>query len=78
MTNALLSGKKCIIVTGRLSNCDDIQAWISEILGNYTHMKSLWRVEKLENKEPDCEIGVLAFPQIYDEKVLAVNRPLSR
>jgi len=74
MINALLSGKKCVIVVGRMSTCEDVKQWISELLKNYSRMESLWRVEVLTNKTPECEVGILSFPQFYDKKVITANR----
>ncbi len=74
MTAALLSGKKCIVVVGRASICEDVKLWLTNLLKNYSRMESLWRVEMLSDKEPQCEVGILSFPQLYDKKVLAANR----
>lgn len=74
MINALLSGKKCVVVVGRMSTCEDVKQWISELLKNYSRMESLWRVEVLSRKTPECEVGILSFPQFYDKKVITANR----
>lgn len=74
LVNALLTGKKCVVITGRLSNCQDVKDWLTEVLSKYSHMRSLWRVELLSDNEPDCEVGILSFSQLYDKEVIAVNR----
>lgn len=74
LVNALLSGKKCIVITGRLSNSQDIKDWLTEVLSKYSHMRSLWRVDVLSDKEPVCEVGILSFAQLYDKEVISVNR----
>jgi len=74
LINALLSGKKCVVISGRRSNCEDIRDWLTEILSKYSHMKSLWTVKILSDREPDCDIGVLSFPQLYDKNIISVNR----
>lgn len=74
MINALLSGKKCVVVVGRMSTCEDVKQWISDLLKDYSRMESLWRVEVLSNKTPECEVGILSFPQFYDKKVITANR----
>ena len=74
MTNALLSGKKCVVISGRTSNCDDIKIWLEEALYSYTHMQSLWCVSDLNDKTPKCDVGVLSFSQIYDRKIIDSNK----
>lgn len=74
MVTALLSGKKCLILCGRKSCTEDIRNWLKELLKDYSHMSSLWRVEYLSNKESECEVGILTFAQIYDKRVINSNR----
>ena len=74
LTNALLSGRKCLVITGRKNNSEDVKNWLAETLSEYSHMRSLWRVELLDGNEPDCEVGVISFPQIYDNAVVNANR----
>lgn len=74
MSNALLSGKKCLVITGRTLNSDDVKSWLEKCLAEYSHMKSLWCVADLCDKTPECDVGVLTFSQIYDRKVIDINR----
>lgn len=74
LVNCLLSGKKCVVITGRMSNCHDVKDWLTDMLGKYSHMKSLWRVQLLSEKEPKCEVGILSFSQLYDNKIMAANQ----
>ena len=74
LVNCLLSGKKCVVITGRMSNCHDVKEWLTDVLSKYSHMKSLWRVDLLSEKDPDCEIGILSFSQLYDNKIISTNQ----
>ena len=74
LVNALLKGQKCVIITGRQSNTEDIIRWISDLIKDYSHMKTLWRTAELNANEPECEIGVLSFPQLYNNKVISANK----
>jgi len=74
LVNALLSGKKCVVLCGRKAAADDVKLWLEEVLKDYSHMKSLWRVSYLSDQEPECEIGILTFTQIYDKKIINTNR----
>lgn len=70
----LLSDKKCLFITGRNSAREDMILWISELLDDYARVEALWRVKELDQKEPECEVGILSFSQLYDQKILDVNR----
>ena len=63
LTNALLSGRKCLVITGRKNNSEDVKNWLAETLSEYSHMRSLWRVELLDGNEPDCEGSADAVPE---------------
>lgn len=74
LVNSLLKGKKCLVIAGRASTSQDAVVWLTDLLKDYSHVRSMWRVKKLNQKEPECEVGVLSFQQLYDVDVLAVNR----
>lgn len=74
MVRSLLAGKKCVVLCGRKNSAADVKEWLLETLHEYSHMKSLWRVDFLSDKEPECEVGILTFTQIYDKHVVNTNR----
>ena len=74
LVHALLSGKKCVVVCGRSNSADDVKSWLTDVLSTYSHMRTLWRVNFLSDKDPECEVGILTFTQIYDKRVLTKNR----
>ncbi len=74
IVNALLRGGKCLVVAGRSSVGQDAVVWLTELLRNYSHLRSMWRVRPLDKGAPECEVGVLSFRQLYDAQVLAANR----
>ena len=76
--NALLSGRKVLLITGKKSAEDDAQEWISDLLRSYTRLRSLYRVDKLDKIIPDCEVGVLSFPKLYDNDVMTENMQFLR
>ncbi len=72
--NALLKGRKCLVVTGRSTICDDVKDWLSEMIADFSRMKSLWRVSELDEDGHSCEVGILSFPKLYDNRLMMVNR----
>ena len=72
--NTLLSGKKCLVITGRNSTSEDVKIWITDILKEYSRMNVIWRVAYLSADPPECEVGMLNFQQLYDLRVLKANR----
>ena len=71
--HALVSGKKTVVITGRMSEKEDVKEWITDLLADYTHMPSLWHVDHLGPQTVNCEIGVLGFSDLYDSRVLENN-----
>lgn len=74
LVTTLLKGKKCLVICGRKSVASDVKTWIEKILQEYSHMRSMWRVNYLSEKEPECEVGVITFTQIYDKHTINTNR----
>ena len=74
IVHTLLSGKKCVVLCGRSSSAADVRDWLSELLSEYSHMRTLWRVGSLTDIEVECEVGILTFTQIYDKRMLAANQ----
>ena len=70
MVDKLIKNKKCLVIVGRSSLCEDVSVWVEEILKKYSRTRSLWRVSKLSKDAPECEVGVLSFSQIYDLNVI--------
>lgn len=73
LINTLLSSGKCLVVLGRNSVGDDVKAWLGETIKDYTKMESLWRINILSHKTPDCEIGILTSSSLYDLTILRAN-----
>lgn len=73
MMKSLLAGKKVLVVTGRLATEEGIRSWLSDMLYEYSRIRTLWRVECLSRKEPECEVGILTLPQLYDLRLIRRN-----
>ena len=74
LINSLLSGKKCTVIVGRNSLCEDVVWWLEGIMTKYSHMNSFWRVRKLQEYVTDCEIGILTLDELYNHKLITNNR----
>ena len=74
LINALLSNKKCLLITGRNSNCDDALEWIGSMIQEHCRMHSLWTAERLGSKAAACDVGVMSAKEIYDLRILGANR----
>lgn len=73
LVDCLVNDKKCLIIVGRNALCSDVTSWANDILRDYTRTRNLWRVNELTTDEPDCEVGILAFSQIYDSDIINKN-----
>lgn len=71
--DTLLKGRKCLIVVGRNSAREDMKDWMDTLLWETSKIRSMWRVENLSFKLPECEVGIMGFDQLYDAAVLEAN-----
>lgn len=78
LVRTLVAGNKCVVLCGRSTAAADVKQWLAELLHRYSHMRAMWRVRDLSDREPECEVGVLAFHQIYDKRVIDTNRNFLR
>lgn len=72
----LLNHHTCLVICGRMTNEDDIKAWLTEGILNVTNLPKLWKISDLnslttENEMPD--IGILGFQKLYDLENLKAN-----
>lgn len=74
IVNTLLNAKKCLVIAGRNSTSKDAVEWLTELLSNYSHLRSMWRVRELGAYEPECDVGVLSSKQLYNVNILSANR----
>lgn len=74
LVHTLVSGKKCVVITGRMSSKEDVKMWLTDLLGEYTHMPSLWKVDDIKSSESNCEVGIIGFPELYDNDVITENK----
>ncbi len=74
LVDTLLKNKKCLVIAGRNSTCEDVKDWLAELLKDYAKMSAMWRIANLSIHSPECEVGILSFPQVYDLRVLEANR----
>ena len=69
----LLNDRKVLVIIGRRSMKEDVQAWLQELLRNYSGARALWRVAHLSEMRSEAEVGILSFSQIYDPDVVQSN-----
>ncbi|MCR4586958.1 MAG: hypothetical protein K5682_00995 [Lachnospiraceae bacterium] len=69
----LLSNRTCLVITGRESAKEDMILWLREILRNYGKIESLWRVRELDIHDPECEVGILGFNDLYNPDIIRAN-----
>lgn len=74
IVSTLLGGKNILIISGRNSTREDIRTWMAGELNEYSRMQDLWRVSDLSERNPQCEVGILGFTQIYEPQVIDANR----
>lgn len=73
LIDAMVKGHKCVVLIGNRDLKEDIVSWVREMIEDYAKVSCIWRVETLNNSKPDCDIGILDFPSLYDTKILREN-----
>lgn len=74
LMSSLLAGKKAVVITGRDSEAEDAVRWLDSLISGYTHINTLWRVARLTDQSPACEVGVMSFRQLYSTRLISENR----
>lgn len=74
----LLNHNKCLIISGRITEEEEVKEWIEEAILQTTNLRKLWKVNFLgsesisADEEPD--IGIISFRDIYNLKKLERSR----
>ena len=74
IVNSLLKGRKCLVVTGRSAISEDVKLWLEEIIADFSKMETLWRISELDEDGHQCEVGILNFPKLYDNRLMNANQ----
>lgn len=78
LVDTMIKGKKCVVLIGNRDLREDIVSWIAEMMTDYAKVGGIWKVDTLENRHPDCEVGILDFPSLYDTHVFSENEEFFR
>ena len=70
--------RKVLVISGRDSSAEDIQSWLNEMFFDYGKTRKLWRSEILDTYAKPCELGILTFSQLYNTRVMRINREFFR
>lgn len=70
MLKQLLAHQKCLIIVGRDGGVQDVKQWVEESIYQEYRMAALWKTEILSHMGKNCDIGILAFRDIYNMELL--------
>lgn len=73
MMRNLFSYKKCLVVSGRDQEEQDVKKWLDECFLQATGLPSFFRTEVLTSKECDWDVGIIQFSEIYNLRLLNVH-----
>ena len=69
MMDALLSGRKILVICGRQAIVGDVLEWVEGLMLDYCRTDRLWRTGLLDGKT-ELDVGVLAFSNLYDVDIV--------
>lgn len=73
VVDALVSGKRVLLISARNSLKEDLSSWMEEMIRRYCKFESLWRVGDLKTSEVELEVGIVGFNELYDVRLIDEN-----
>ncbi|MCL2063398.1 MAG: hypothetical protein FWG98_03365 [Candidatus Cloacimonetes bacterium] len=67
----LMAYNKVLIIAGRDNTADDVKVWIDNAIEKFSGTKTLWKSSKITKRDPEYDIGILSFTDIYNRQILA-------
>ena len=70
VADTLLNGEKVLVIVGRQSTKENVARWMEGMLGDYCRTDRLWQVAFLADRPGSCDVGMLAFSDLYNLDVI--------
>ena len=74
LVRRLLSFEKALVIVGRDSSAEDVKNWIHNGIAAFCGTPELWKTGILTDKETEYDTAVLRFADVYNRRILDVNK----
>jgi len=74
LVRRLLSYEKVLVIVGRDSSAEDVKNWIHNGIAGFCGTPELWKTDILTNRETECDVAVLRFADLYNQRILDANK----
>jgi len=74
LVRRLLTYEKALVIVGRDSAACDVRDWIHNGITAFCGTPELWKTGILTEQEAECDVAVLRFADIYNRRILDVNK----
>lgn len=74
LNESLKRSRRALILCMGEHQCQVIKEWIEQSLDPNDRFQDRWKVSILDTIIPECQVGVLACPKLYDAEVMQANR----
>jgi len=78
LVRRLLSYEKALVIVGRDSAACDVRDWIHNGITAFCGTPELWKTGMLTEQEIECDVAVLRFADVYNRRILDVNKEFLR
>ncbi|MDR2454848.1 MAG: hypothetical protein LBD51_10120 [Bifidobacteriaceae bacterium] len=70
VADRLARHQKCLVVIGRDTAAEDIEAWLGQALDRFTGVPDLWRARLLDQEDKPVDVGLLRFRDLHNLRLL--------
>jgi hypothetical protein len=74
LARRLLSFEKALVIVGRDSSAEDVKNWLHNGIAAFCGTPELWKTGILTDKETEYDAAVLRFADVYNRRILDVNK----
>jgi hypothetical protein len=74
LVRRFLSYEKALVIVGRDSAACDVRDWMHNGITTFCGTPELWKTGILTEQEPECDVAVLRFADVYNRRILDVNK----
>lgn len=73
LNQSLMNHHKVLILCHGYEEANQVKEWINTLLNGKSMFPEKWKIQFLQDLEPNCDIGLLKYTNLYDPNILIKN-----
>lgn len=73
LNQSLMNHHKVLILCHGHEEAKEVKEWINTLLNGKSMFPEKWKIQFLQDLEPNCDIGLLKYTNLYDPNILIKN-----